>query len=276
MKAILFNNYLNNLHGAVIDFIEYYICMLENKIDVKLLILNYNEDFKQKLFEIVEDRYVLEGIDYKKNIIGITLSYLIKQRFDRLLITDYGTIKKVKGLIAITNKKSKIIIMSDLFTNDPKHIINSSLYPPNSVVYYGEMPFVYKDIQYNHKFLFSRFKKLNKIEPNIFLHSPKNNHHDLIKNNSSIFKGKKYFLKTTNHKKNLFELFDTFVYYHPNDWFDARTRIMHECIYYNKKVYYFNEFNCIDGSYYRYKDLIENGLTNRYLNEHDEIIKEFG
>ena len=275
MRAILFCNYLNEIHGGVIDFIEYYLCILEQNNEIKLLILNYNLEFKRILINLIKDRYNLDGLNFEKNIIGISKTELLRIKFDRLLIVDYGTIIKVRGLINILNDDSKIIITSDLHTNIPECIINRDLYPKDCVIYYGEMPFVYKDIQYNHKFLFSRFKPLTKTNSAIFLHSPKNNDYNFINNYKNIFKNRKIIFKTEKHKIHLFELFDTFVYFHANKWFDPRPRLMHECTFYNKEIIYINEPNCIDGSYFRYKDLIANGLNNRHLTKNDEVVEHF-
>jgi hypothetical protein len=275
MNAIIFNNYINHINGAVIDFIEYYLCILEQNKNIKLLILNYNQTFKEILFNLIEDRYDLGDLNFKDNIIGITKSDLLKTKFHRVLIVDYGTIQKVKGLINILNAESKIIILSDLHTDKPDYIINKTLYPKNCVLYYGEMPFVYKDVEYKHKFLFSKYRKIENVEPNIFLHSPKNNDYKFIENYKTIFKTKKIIYKTESHKKHLFSLFDTFVYYHADKWFDPRPRLMHECEFYNKRIYYINEPRCIDGSYYRYLDLKNNHLNNRFLTKDDEIVSQF-
>ena len=275
MRAILFCNYLNEIHGGVIDFIEYYLCILEQNNEIKLLILNYNLEFKKILINLIKDRYNLDGLDFEKNIIGITKSELLRIKFDRVLIVDYGTIIKVRGLINILNSNSKIIITSDLHTNNSNYIINKSLYPDGCVIYYGEMPFIYKDIQYNHKFLFSKFKPLTKTSSAIFLHSPKNNDYKFIVNYKNTFKDRKIIFKTEKHKNHLFELFDTFIYFHADKWFDPRPRLMHECAFYKKEIIYINETNCIDGSYFRYNDLNINGLANRFLTREDEIIKWF-
>ena len=50
---------------------------------------------------------------------------------------------------------------------------------------------------------------------------------------------------------------------------------MHECFYYDKDIIYTNNPKCKDGSFYRYNDLQKNGLTYRYLNEEDEIVRKF-
>lgn len=275
MKAIIFNNYLDHINGALIDCIEYYLCILEQTDEIKFLILNYNPTFEKIFVNLINDRYHLGRIKFESNIMSITKSDLIRMKFDRLLIADYGTILKIKGLVSIKNPDSKILILSDLHTDKSEFTIDKSLYPNGCVIYYGEMPFVYKDIQYNHKFLFSRLKPLRKTDNAVFVHSPLNNDYSFMDEFEKDFKSKKIIYKTEKHKNNLFELFDTFLYYHADKWFDPRPRLMHECYYYNKRIVYVNVFKVIDGSYYRMNDLSKNGLNNRWLTKDDEIVKQF-
>jgi len=273
MDAILFVNYVNNINGALIDVCEYFFAIFEHNKNIKLLIVNYNKIFKKDLLNLIYDRYDLDNLDFEKNIIEIDRIDLIKIKFNRLLITDYGTINRVKGIINIEGDKSKIIILSDLHTDKKEYLINKQLYPEGCVTYYGEMPFVYKDHQYQHKFLFDRYKPIQKSDKKFFIHSPENNDYSFldildIRYEDCIF-------KTSVHKNNLFELYSTFLYYHGAKWFDPRPRLMHESKFYGKDVIYINKPKWKDGSYYRYHDLINNGLKNRFLNKQDEIVRLF-
>jgi len=273
MNAILFNNYINNIHGAVIDLVEYYLSILEFNKDFKLLIINYNSIFQKELISIIKERYYLDDLDWEINIISIKKKDLLKFKFNKLLILDYGTINAVQGLINIKDNKSKIFILSDLHTEDKKYLINKNLYPEGCVNYYGEMPFVYKDFQYNMKFLFDRYKPLRKSDDKFFIHSPESDDYSFLKE-WGISK-KQCIFKTHKHKNNLFELFDIFWYYHAAKWWDPRPRLMHESYFYEKNIIYNNIPIWKDGSYYRNIDLNMNGLKNRYLNKDDEIVRQF-
>ena len=275
MEAVLFYNYVNNVHGAVIDFIEYYLCILKYNKNIKLIIINYNKEFEKIIDDLIAEKYDLKGLNYKKNIKGLELNDIFRIKFRRLLIVDYGTIAKVKGFVALADNKSKMIILSDLHTDDPKYVITKSLYPKDSVLYYGEMPFVYKDIEYTHKFLFDNYKSKDAGDDAILLHVPESEDYSFIKDYPEIFSGRKIIHKTHKPKDDLFTLFNTFVYYHANKWFDPRPRLMHECAFYNKIIHYFNKPKCLDGSFYRYNDLLLNGLSNRYLDDKDEVIQHF-
>ena len=48
-------------------------------------------------------------------------------------------------------------------------------------------------------------------------------------------------LKSGNHLGNLFEKFDTYVYYHANKWFDPHPRLFRECKFYGKEIHYIND-----------------------------------
>jgi hypothetical protein len=136
------------------------------------------------------------------------------------------------------------------------------------------MPFDDRDEKYKLKILFKRFPYLSKSDEGVYINSPKNNNFTQI--NDFIKKlNKPVILKERKHLKNLFELFDTYIYYHADKWFDPHPRLMLECKFFNKIIYYINDHNIKDGSYYRYHDLITNGLKNRFLDETDEIVKEF-
>lgn len=271
MKAIIFCNYINKINGAVIDSIEYYLAILENNKDFKFLIINYNNTFKKAITQIINERYFLDDLNWESNIVNLKKNELLRIKFDDVLILDYGTINKVRGLINLRNNKSKIYILSDLKTDEKEFTIDKKAYPNGCVNYYGEMPFVYKDFQYNMKFLFDRYKPLKKCDDKFFIHSPESVDYSFLKS-SGISKDLCVF-KTGIHKNNLFELFNIFWYYHAAKWWDPRPRLMHESYFYEKAIIYTNIPKWKDGSYYRHKDLNDNGIKNRYLNKNDEIVK---
>lgn len=275
MRAIVFKNYINNINGSVLNAIEYYLAMLIHNSSIRLLIINYNSIFQNKLEALIKDRYNTIGLDFKSNIINLNYEKdLLHYSFDRLLILDYSTLSKVRGLIKLKNNKSKIIIISELHTDNPNFMIDKSLYPKGCVEYYGEMPFVYKDYQYTMKFLFSRYCPTCETSNNVFIHSPNNTNYNFV-DELELPEHTGILFKTGEHKNKLFSLFNTFVYYHAGKWFDPHPRLMVESYFYGKKILYYNYPNVIDGSYYRYTDLIKNGIDHRYLDKDDEIVRNF-
>jgi hypothetical protein len=265
MQGLLFRNWYSKVNGAVIDAFEYFIKILEYNPDFYLIIidgLNFSP-----IIEAFENRYYLNDINYKDNILYVSRYELMCMSFDKVLVLDYATINVTRGLI----KTKEIIVISDLHTDDPNYFYNKSLY---NVTYYGEMPFVYKDIDYRMKCLFDRFKKIDTCDVGYYINSPFNNEKSFVEK-LGLRKNVPIYFKAEDHVKNFFELFDCYIYYHANKWFDPHPRLFLECSYYGKEIQYYNEPNIIDGSYYRYQDLKTNALNNRTLTKDDEIVRLF-
>jgi hypothetical protein len=163
-----------------------------------------------------------------------------------------------------------LVVISEKKTDDPEFFFRKDLY---NVTYYGEMPFHYRDEEYRMKFLLDRYKKLKTVDEAIFINSPHNE--DLSFVDELSLPDKPIIYKTRNHKDNLFEKFDTYVYYHANKWFDPHPRLFIESAFYDKEILYFNPQNIMDGSFYRYKDLMERGIEGRTLTKDDEIVRQF-
>lgn len=266
MNAIIFYEFNQLLTGSTINAIEYFLAAYEHNRDLKLVFINATNKTIKKFVDIVEDRYDLNGIEnYKDNIIRIPKSKIVKFNFDTVLVLDYNTIGKTKGIL----RANKIIVIAEKYQE--KYFYDPLKY---NVTIYGEMPFQYKDVDYRMKCLFNRYKPLQNVEVGTFINSPRNDEdlswveYRLNVPHPIIYKSK------TDHKKKLFEHFTTYLYYHANTWFDPHPRLFLECEYYGKDIVYLNPFKIMDGSFYRYQDVSEKGLVNRTLNKYDEIIGE--
>jgi len=270
--VVLYNGHPNiKLVGSIFDAFEYYFVMLEHNPNIKLFLINFNKTFIDYLYNIMEERYILDDLKWKENIIKIPLTSLIHFKFNKVLIVDYTTIPHTRGFLAT----KKIIIITEYYTKDKRFQYNKKLY--DDVVYYTEMPFEYKDKDYRIKMLFNRFKPLKHVQKGIFIHSPNNINLDIIPTMLKLDTSKPIYYKKEKHMSNLFEHFDEYIYYHVNEYFDTHPRMPLECTYYNKSVKYIrsSDDNYKDGSYYRFIDLKENGLKDRSLNKNDEIIQQF-
>lgn len=246
------------LTGAWIDTFEYFLCIYSFNKDFKLVLLNGSEFHINRMIDIINERYNLDGIeDYTKNIEIITRKDLLRTRFKKVLILDYTTLRETKGFLS----SDEIIIVSE--NTEDRYFFKKNLY---NVKYYGEMPFVYKDQDYKMKFLFERYKPIQKEENVTLVNNP---------NILQYLTLNRVLHKIYEHRKNFFELFDTYAYLHDDSFFDPRTRLFHECMFYNKQIIYIDKSDIKDGSYYRYQDLLKHGLTDRYLNQTDEIVMEF-
>ena len=269
--VVLYNDHQTiKISGSIIDCFEYYFIILEYNPDIKLILINFSLEFIDFIYNIIEDKYILDDLDWKKNIVFLKRFEIIHNIFDKALIIDYSTIFKLKGLI----KANKIFVITEYYTNNPSYMFNKTLY---NAVYYTEMPFEYKDKDYKLKLLFDRFKPIKNVKEGIYVNSPLNKDLDTIPTQLNLDTTKPIYYKKEKHMNNLFAYFDEYIYYHVNQYFDTHPRMPLECTYYNKSVKYIrsSEDNFIDGSYYRFKDLEDNGLKDRFLTKQDEIVQQF-
>jgi len=258
--------------GAILDAFEYYIAILEHNKDFKFIFLNMPPRVLEVFCNMVEDRYELSDLDYRANIIripwGKQFSFLTQATFNRLLVLDYGTIPNTRGVL----RAEELIVLSDLHTEKKEFFYSKDV---SNAIYYGEMPYVYKDFEYNFKFLFHRYKKIDQCDDAVYLTSPKNDNVEPIIEELKLDRSRVIIKSDSNHCKNLFSCFDTFIYYHANTWFDPRPRLFVESAFYEKKIQYYNSFGVKDGSWYRYNDVVSNGISHRYLDKDDEVVSMF-
>ncbi len=265
-NAVIFYVFNTKLTGSVINAFEYFFSILEYNPNMKLLLLDANETDVEYFLDVVNDRYDLRGLDYVRNIITMPLRMLIRRKFGKALVVDYSTINKTRGLLVAKD----LIVISEKNTNDPEYMYNKNLY---NVTYYGEMPFHYKDKDYRMKLLLSRFKPINIPNEAIYVNSPLNKRTEFV--SRLPLPDKPIIFKLRAHLTNLFEQFDTYVYYHANKWFDPHPRLFIESCFYEKDIMYFNKYDIKDGSYYRFVDVMVRGIENRTLSKDDEIVRQF-
>jgi hypothetical protein len=253
--------------GALIDTFEYFLQIYELNKEFKLFLLNCDEITYERFIHIIRDRYNLTGVeDFERNIVRIPLGHFLRFKFKKVLALDFVTVNKTRGIL----QADEVIIICESFSTNKEYVYNKNLY---NATYYAEMPFEYKDKEYRMKFLFNRFKPLKEVKEGIYVNSPFNIDYSFLKNLD--LPKKPIIYKERLHLEKMFEQFDTYLYYHANKWFDPHPRLFHECFFYGKEIMYFNNYEIKDGSYYRYKDLLENGLEKRILSKDDEIVQLF-
>jgi len=261
------------MNGSLVNAFEYFISIYEHNPEIKLLCMNTTQKGIDYIVSVMENRYDLSDLNnFKDNIILVTFKDLLRYEFDNLLVLDFVTISKTKGII----RAKKLTVISEKHTEDPKYFYRKDWY---NVTYYGEMPFHYRDKKYRMKLLLHRFKPLRFVKEGIYINAPLTNPSIFNPNIKSIIAlnlpNKPIILKSGAHLENLFENFDIYVYYHANMWFDPHPRLFIECTFYGKEIHYINDYGIKDGSYYRYKDIIESGIENRDLSKNDEIVRMF-
>lgn len=271
--------------GSVIDAIEYFLVSYLYNSNSYLIIVHVTNEphcntYKDKLVSLINNRYdyPISSDIYSNNILVMNQIQLVRTKLKTAVLLDWGTIPRIRGLVNSDNT----IIISEL--SDDVFMLDKNKY--NNLSYYGEMPFVYKDYQYNMKFAFDFYRKIPddvEIPNNVYINAPDSNaaNSDITKNkeimdylnNHSELKDKSILMKSTKHLNNMFHHFNSYLYYNTGEYFDPHPRLFHECYFYGKKLYYENPKEIKDGSYYRWNDLQVNGLKNRVLDKNDEIIQ---
>ena len=257
------------LTGSLINAVEYFLAAFEYNPEIKLILVNGKIPHKCRIQKIMYERYFFNKGEWEKAVNNIELvskSIIPSISFDRILVLDYGTIRELKGILRAKN----ILVISEKYTDDPNYFFSKELY---NVEYYGEMPFHYKDYKYKMKCLFDRYKSLKEEKEGTYVNSPYNDDTLIIKLLfQPVLPQPMFFKSKEKHTENLFENFTHYLYYHADKWFDPHPRLFLECTFYNKEIVYYNPKQIKDGSWYRYHDILDNGLKNRTLSKDDEII----
>lgn len=265
MTAIILQYYQHVLTGTIFNVFEYYLTILEHNPDIKLIMVNGPDDIWDTYSAIYEDRYYLDGIDYRKGMLVMNYDEFKRINFDKVLVLDFGSIPIINTYI---NSK-EIIVVSELHTDNPVYMFKKN----QNAIYYGEMPFVYKDIDYRMKLGFDRFKTVNQCDEAIFVSSRAEKR--VIKEKLKLLPNKPVYQKSMEHLFGFFTKWDEMLYIRTDKWYDPHPRIFLECAFYGKKMHYFNDENVKDGGWYRWKDVQENGIKDRTLSKEDEIIRQF-
>lgn len=274
---IIYSNYSHPMiNGSIINALEYYFAIREYNKKIHLLFVNFTEDHKRHIIETIGTRF--EGLPEGScsNIFFIERREVLTKSFDRILVLDYSTMRDLKGLV---NSKEYTII-SERYTHEKKFFWN---YPGKKIKYFNEMPFEYGDERYKMKMLFEYYPKISSSSDAIFISSP-----DLgiqkVENRSAIETkliericraDKDILFKAPLHSQDLFSTFSELYYIKILNSWDCHPRLMHEATFYGKEVNYINDAGLKDGSYYRFRDLQESGLSGRSFLKTDPIIERF-
>lgn len=88
---------------------------------------------------------------------------------------------------------------------------------------------------------------------------------EIFKNNKIIY--------TTKQINNFHSKFNKYIYFHKG-YIDPHPRLLHECCFYNKEFVYINLQNIQDGGYFRYQDVMKNGINNIAMTKDDILIND--
>lgn len=266
--------------GSLVDAIDYFITIHEVNKDITLVLLNSSIEHKEKLLAFIRNRYDLPSTQFSslfKNIQVMSYENIRVSVANRVLLLDYYTVRMLYDYCPIVYKNLYIIV-----ENGSEKVFKKANF-------YTEIPEIF-DVEgskpYIMKMRLDIVKKPKSVKNLVYVNhhpDPSNSHPreryikehtEVIQEMNKIF-GDNWFFKKDNPVDNLFGEFNTFVYYKSCDWFDTHPRLFVECAYFNKEIIYINKENTKDGSWYRYNDLLKNGIKHRMLDINDEIVKEF-
>ena len=259
--------------GSLYDTLEYFMEIYEHNKDVKLLInlLPFNkrvplEHVLSELQEIVFEKYDISNDDFLNNIELFDFrKVFIEHEFEKVLTLDLVSPKFMKQYMI---RAKEILIVPELMDSEHTYLSKH-----NNVEYFAEMPFCH-GTPYKMKMAFSKFRKQDQFLGNLYVNYPKgdwtrNDYASEIVNQFDMHmltKGNKFY-------KNLHYHFSHYVYFKTLYWHDPHPRLFHECKFYEKPYWYYNESCGMDGSYYRFEDSIEEPLSSRELTKDDEIVQ---
>jgi hypothetical protein len=271
------------LNGNIFYHFEYFIFLLQRGVDVRL-VFTPNYDIN-KILPVMEDRYNLDGIDYKSRIYN---DGIIKSPN---LITNTKVLLDLKGNIKSDNLHLVNTWASYFFKNEINEYKRKI---DKNIIQYNECPEI--DVEnYIRPIYFDLLRKPIKVDKATFLHLsgvrqislrqfikyvyPKVGKEKIVVSYPESQKEEFNFLCLSNiesyigHVPNLFEKFDTYFYILLKGR-DYSPRMLVESAYMGKKIIYINKMDN-ESSKRRYRDCINGNFKKYEMNENDKLLRNF-
>lgn len=262
MRAVLYTfKDHNKINGTLFYCLEYFAMAKTQDKNVSFYIYNINKNDFHEIINVFKDKYNLDKEIYDSiyAINGLKELYSIKAK--SYLILDVHSFSEIYFFL-----KAPI----HCYSNEPHQMIRST---EKEITYYGHYSYQNFDVDVKLKLNFGIFKKINdKSDHAVFVSSIADDYKNVAY--PEELKGIKLFTKKKNsHYPNLFELFDTLYYYHSAR--DTNNRLIPESFFYNKKIIVKYSNQPRDSIYYRYEDILKNGLVNYTLTKDDIMLTNF-
>lgn len=279
-------------NGNIFNHFEYFIFLLQHKASVQLHLISDGCVSLNDILNIMEDRYNLNCIDYKK-FITFNYSENIVLKYDRV-ITNSKTIYDLN--FNIDANEIHLVHTWASYNSPYKEKINSFIRNKN-IISYNENQLVGR-INYIRPIYFELLKIPTNSANDIFLHLSgvreinfsnfvkyiyplkDINQKIIISLPKSQIKSMDFFKKISfveiyeDHVPNLFEKFNTYIYILLKG-FDYSPRMLVECFYLNKKIIFLNKTNINHGGVSRYEDILNNNISKYKLTKNDLLLKNF-
>jgi len=246
------------INGSLFYAFEYFVFLNKFKKTV-FYISNIRDEYIGELKEVFKNRYnfnnhLLDRIIAIKTIKQYTL---INKNIKKALFVDVRSYENIHAFL-----NCPLVI----YSNEAHEITTKK--PHKVFGYYDYQNFQIKE---KLKFNFEIYKPISNKKTNTALVTrvlgAENVIHKIdIKENNIIYKPKEHAIES------VFEKFDTLYYYH--SFLDTNNRLIVESLYYNKNVEIIYTGLKKDSVYYRYNDIMNNGVDGYRLTKDDLIIQE--
>ena len=266
----------SRINGSLLYAIEYFLFLLYNNYDVKLLIFGMNEN---QICDMINDRYSIKNY-YLDNIVFTKNSKKCV----------YDTYKKFKFKNAILSAGT-FQSLDYIINAQTMHVFNCWMsfsqikkYPKKENIFnYNEIP-VLGDINYSKKIYWDIYKQFDKFENKTLCHITETNkdlnEHDIelagLTLDDLIFTGIPPKIKNadffSSHPMNFAQLFNRF-WYIAKESYDYAPRLLVESFLYKKNIIFQKFNNVYDGASIRYKAIQANCVDEYLLNSNDLIMQ---
>ena len=252
----------NRICGHTYEVMDYHLLLRDNNIESKIVL--FDKVDQEKIFKAYKDKYQLYE-NFEKNIEFRKYKFNSKNRIignDIWIITsgfDYGfeyntefLVKKIISFECSEHNYQNLIKQSNfILLRDPrlvhKKILGKNVFDYNKKIYFQKYKLQRNDISKNSAakilvYVNNNLKDLNiKMLEEIKKISINENKSILFVsgtelNNDQIKKYEKYGELKIAPVKNIFTLFDVFIYTENNRNYDCSPRFIAECKFYNKKI----------------------------------------
>jgi hypothetical protein len=255
---LIYHNIKHKLiNGTLFYAFEYYIFLRQYK-DLEFFIFDATEYELTKIKNIFKNRYNFNH-KYLDDVKSASIKdiYDASHRYKKAIILDHRTYNNVYMFL----KKIDILCYAQNHTPFKRK--------PNLKLY-GYYQYQDYDIKEKLQFNFTIYPIISDIKTNKKFITILNADIEMLKNKypNAIFRD------THNHINNIFETFDTLIYYH-GDGIDTNNRLIVEAFYYNKEVILIDNGYQNDSVYFRYIDIKENGIQSYKLTKNNKMIKDY-
>lgn len=269
--------------GHLYEVLDYYL-FLKDKLKVGIL---FGEPLSWKsIEEAIRDKYDLsedEIVDIKNNTVLANKPMVVKG--SNILFTN-GGVTALKDVVLLFNKvihfacgdlNIKDNVSEKVFVLQDERIYSKCF---NSINYVKKINFAkYKKniVTENNDNLIYATKSCRDLSLDSYLEIEKRFSGNFLcltnsDNRPSGLSSRFYFMEMP--VRDLFTRFETYIYTPIKRKFDCSPRLIAECLFYGKKVEYFNiDYLEEDKGLYWRKFDIENNFAKIHLNEDDEILK---